>query len=250
MPFGQIVIGPPGSGKSTFCHGMFEFLKSLGRKTIIVNLDSANEILPYEATIDIKDLVSLEKVMTQLNLGPNGSILYCMEYLCKNLDWLKEELERYDDYYILFDFPGQIELFTVQDSVRTIMDNLQKWNFRLTAVHLIDSHYCSDPFKFISAMFVSLSTMIRLELPHVNVLSKIDLIESYGKLNFDIEYYTEAQNLSYLVDEIKTDHPKFLKLNEVISEFIEDFSLLSFSTLNIQDKKSTNQMVIFLVQLK
>jgi len=36
-------------------------------------------------------------------------------------------------------------------------------------------------------MFVSLSTMIRLELPHVNVLSKIDLIESYGKLNFDIE---------------------------------------------------------------
>ena len=111
---------------------MNEFLKSLGRKSIIVNLDSANEILPYEATIDIKDLVSLENVMRELNLGPNGSILYCMEYLCKNLDWLKEELEKFDDYYILFDFPGQIELFTVQDSVRTIVDNLQKWNFRIT----------------------------------------------------------------------------------------------------------------------
>lgn len=53
---------------------------------------------------------------------------------------------------------------------------------QLTAVHLIDAHLCSDPGKYISALLLSLSTMLHLELPHVNVLSKIDLIESYGKL--------------------------------------------------------------------
>ena len=53
---------------------------------------------------------------------------------------------------------------------------------QLTAVHLVDAHLCSDPGKYISALLLSLSTMIHLELPHINVLSKIDLIENYGKL--------------------------------------------------------------------
>jgi hypothetical protein len=49
-------------------------------------------------------------------------------------------------------------------------------------VHLVDAHLCSDPGKYVSALLLSLSTMLHLELPHINVLSKIDLIESYGKL--------------------------------------------------------------------
>jgi GPN-loop GTPase len=48
------------------------------------------------------------------------------------MDWLKTELDKYDDYYVLFDFPGQIELFTVQDSVRVLIDQLQKWNYRIS----------------------------------------------------------------------------------------------------------------------
>lgn len=54
--------------------------------------------------------------------------------------------------------------------------------FQLAAVHLVDSHYCTDPGKFISVLCTSLSTMLHVELPHVNVLSKMDLIEQYGKL--------------------------------------------------------------------
>ena len=53
---------------------------------------------------------------------------------------------------------------------------------QLTAVHLVDAHLCSDPGKYVSALLLSLSTMLHLELPHINVLSKIDLIESYGRL--------------------------------------------------------------------
>lgn len=115
MPFGQsiklsihlVVIGPPGSGKTTYCCGMKQFLNASGRKTIIVNLDAANENLPYECEIDLQELISLEKVMSEEKLGPNGSILYCMEYLLENLDWLKAKLDKYRDHYVLFDFPGQ-----------------------------------------------------------------------------------------------------------------------------------------------
>lgn len=64
--------------------------------------------------------------------------------------------------------------------------------FQLTAVHLVDSHYCADPAKFISVLCTSLSTMLHVELPHVNVLSKMDLIEQYGKLG----KFEEPWNLS------------------------------------------------------
>jgi putative protein kinase ArgK-like GTPase of G3E family len=31
MVFGQLVIGPPGSGKTTYCNGMSQFLQLIGR---------------------------------------------------------------------------------------------------------------------------------------------------------------------------------------------------------------------------
>ena len=39
--------------------------------------------------LDIRDLISLDDVMTELKYGPNGGLIYCMEYLVQNLDWLQ-----------------------------------------------------------------------------------------------------------------------------------------------------------------
>jgi hypothetical protein len=83
MPFGQFVIGPPGSGKTTYCNGMKQFLDGIGRKCAVVNLDPANENIFDGVEIDIRDLCDLETVMKELQLGPNGALLYCMEYLTK-----------------------------------------------------------------------------------------------------------------------------------------------------------------------
>ena len=48
--FGQIVIGPPGAGKTTYCDSMSQLLQGLNRKVAILNIDPANEgeALPYE----------------------------------------------------------------------------------------------------------------------------------------------------------------------------------------------------------
>ena len=90
--FGQVVIGPPGSGKTTYCNGMQQLMKAIGRECCIVNLDPANEYLPYDCAIDINELVTVEDVMKHMSLGPNGGLLYCMEFLERNQDWLFDKL--------------------------------------------------------------------------------------------------------------------------------------------------------------
>lgn len=41
-------------------------------------------------------------------MGPNGAMLYCLEYLEKNVDWLVERLRGLKQKYLVFDFPGQV----------------------------------------------------------------------------------------------------------------------------------------------
>merc|ERR1739838_998938 len=77
-------------------------------------------------------------------------------------------------------------------------------DFRLAAVHLVDSHYCSDPAKFISVCLTSLTTMLQIALPHVNLLSKVDLVEKFGRLQFGLDYYTEVLDLEFLLETVKS----------------------------------------------
>ncbi len=75
--WGQIVVGPPGAGKTTYCQGMKMFMDAIERPAIVVNLDPANTETPYTATISITDLITVEEVMSTLDLGT-----YCRKAFC------------------------------------------------------------------------------------------------------------------------------------------------------------------------
>ncbi|KAG8227588.1 hypothetical protein J437_LFUL000688 [Ladona fulva] len=238
--FGQIVIGPPGSGKTTYCHEMSQFLQQIGRKVAVVNIDPANDGMMYTPAIDIANLITLEEVMVNYHLGPNGGLVYCMEFLEKNMDWLFEKINHFKGHYFIFDCPGQVELYTHHNSVKNITEKLVGFGMHLCAINLIDSHYCSDPGKFISTLLMSLTTMLNIALPHVNVLSKTDLTERYGKLLFHPSFYTEVLDLDYLLDALNEDpfaHKRGLKLNKALVELIEGYNLVSFIPLCIKNKE-------------
>lgn len=84
------------------------------RPGFVVNLDPAAESLSYEPTIDIRDLITLKDAMEEMNLGPNGGLMFCMEYLLENIDWLEEAIgSDFDDEYMLVDCPGIVLFFMV-----------------------------------------------------------------------------------------------------------------------------------------
>lgn len=51
---------------------------------------------------------------------------------------------------------------------------------QLVAVHLLDATHIADASRYISLLLLSLRAMLTLELPHVNVLSKVDLLGDVG----------------------------------------------------------------------
>jgi len=174
------------------------------------------------------------------HLGPNGGLIYCLEYLEKEVGWLTDHIHklRSEYNYILIDCPGQVELYTHHDSMKNIASYLQSLDIRLCAVHLVDSHHCSDAGKFISISMMSLCAMLMLELPHINVLSKMDLIKQMQhKLPFGMQYYTEVLDLSHLLECLQDDPftARYGKLNEALTSLIEDYSLVSFHLLDVKN---------------
>jgi GTPase SAR1 family protein len=199
-----------------------QFLTALDRPVAIINLDPAVPNPPYPCALNLNDLISLEEIMHDNQLGPNGAMLYAMEYLEANFDWLQEGFEKLIERnrgegrgpaYFVIDTPGQVELWTNHESLKRIVTRLTKMDYRvrrpsslitrwldfssdldlvtcnsaprssqIVAVHLSDAHYITDASKYISVLLLALRAMLQLELPHVNVLSKMDLVTKYGDL--------------------------------------------------------------------
>ena len=79
--------------------------------------------------------------------------------------------------------------------------------------------------------------MLHLELPHVNVLSKIDLIQQYGDLDFNLDFYTEVQDLSYLENALSSSSPRYTALDMAMISLVEDYNLVGFETLAVEARR-------------
>lgn len=193
--------------------------------------------------------------MEEKQLGPNGALLYCMEQLDAGFEWLEKKLiELGPDAYFFFDCPGQVELFTCHDAFKRILTRITKLHFRLATIHLIDSFNITDAAKFISAIMLSMQSMLRLECPHLNVLTKIDNLQNYSELRklyskrvillilvaYELEDYCEPTDLTFLTRLL--DQTPFGQKHRILSEalcgLIEDVGLVSFIPFAVEDKDS------------
>ncbi|ETS60924.1 gpn-loop gtpase 3 like protein [Moesziomyces aphidis] len=249
--YAVLVSGPAGSGKSTFCSALIAHAQSLGRNVHLFNLDPAAERFEYQPSIDIKELISLEDVMEEMNLGPNGGLIYCFEYLLDNLDWLDDELGEFNDDYIIIDCPGQIELYTHFPIMSRLVNILSvQYNFRICATYLLEAQFMDDKTKYFAGVLSAMSAMINLEVPHINLLSKMDLVEK-GEIGAEakkgrrreMERYLDPDPL-LLMDEVNSrTNPKFHSLNQALVQLIDDFSMVSFMPLDSTDEDSVGTIL-------
>ncbi|KAG5502101.1 hypothetical protein GH5_05046 [Leishmania sp. Ghana 2012 LV757] len=202
--FGELICGPPGSGKTTYCEGKRQFLSVYDptRPVVLLNLDPANEdVFPYPCDVDIRELVDHATVMQEEGLGPNGAYMFGAAVMQANVDWIISKVEeaverrvqevvatemhasavggkRLRAPYLLIDCPGQVEFYIDAQVMPTLIRALAKrLQCSLCTVHLVDAGIATrDLPTYVSSCVLSLTTMIDHELPHVNVLSKWDTL--------------------------------------------------------------------------
>lgn len=233
-----------------------------------MNLDPAAEDFAFEPDLDIKDLISLEDVMEEMSLGPNGGLIYCFEFLMENLDFLTDPLEEVtDDYLIVFDMPGQIELYThvpiLPDLVKTLMHG--SLNIRMCAAYLLEATFVVDRPKFFSGTLSAMSAMLMLEMPHINILSKMDLVKGqvakrelkrFVQVDADLieddpsrKTTDEEDNRKYrdpATTESLMSGSAFHKLNKAVAQLIDDFSMVSYLKLDVQDEDSLGAVLSYI----
>nr|ACO11566.1 ATP-binding domain 1 family member C [Caligus rogercresseyi] len=249
MRYACFVMGPAGSGKSTLVSSIINHGIITKRTISAINLDPAAEFFDYEPVLDIRDFIQVEDAMEdpELNLGPNGALVFCLEYLSGNMDWLQNELgaDENDSDYLIFDCPGQIELYTHMDVMRRMVESLASWGFRVGGLFLIDANFMVDGGKFVSGSTAALSTMVNLEIPHINVLSKLDLLSPASRKRLDRFLDMDTQELTES-EAIGRFGRKYHRLSQALGRVIEDYSLVRYFPLDITDEESISDLVLML----
>eukprot|EP00918_Siedleckia_nematoides_P059186 GHVU01129073.1.p1 GENE.GHVU01129073.1~~GHVU01129073.1.p1 ORF type:complete len:267 (-),score=64.65 GHVU01129073.1:164-964(-) len=240
MKYALLVTGPAGCGKSTFCATVQTHCDAIRRGCKVVNLDPAAEMFNYRCEADVRELVSVADVMEELDLGPNGGLLFAMEHLLDNIQWLEDVVASFvDDEYFLIDCPGQIELYTHVPVMRRIVEHLERMDVRICCVYCLDIGFLTDAARFLSGALSALSAMVQLQLPHVNVLTKCDLMENEEV----VEEFLEREPRDFLPQLQASTSRGFKKLNESIAELLEEFDLVAYLPLNVDDEESIGRVV-------
>ncbi|KPI38477.1 GPN-loop GTPase 3 [Cyphellophora attinorum] len=253
--FGVLAMGPAGAGKTTFCTALIQHLQHTHRSCFYVNLDPAATSFAYTPDLDIRDLISLEDVMDEMSLGPNGGLIFCFEFLLQNLDFLATPIESLtEEFLIIFDLPGQIELYTHIPLLPELIRYLSRMgplNINLCAAYLLEA---------------TMSAMVNMELPHINILSKMDLVQSQvsrkelrrftdpdarllededtgrnalsGKVDVNVRNPAEVDNVM--------SGGSFKALNRAVARLIDDFSMVSFLQLDVNDEDSVGGILSYI----
>ena len=262
-PVCVIVVGMAGSGKTTLMTALQRSLavpdegndegedQNQDEKNGLpvgycVNLDPATRLVPFGASIDIRDTVDYKEVMKQHKLGPNGAIMTSLNLFATKFDQVISILENraYDKTkdnttssppkaldYILVDTPGQIEAFTWSASGSIITSALAS-SFPTVLAFVVDTPRCAASLNtFMSNMLYACSMFYRTRLPLIVVFNKCDVssgevcmewMSDYEKFQEALDDFTAADGSGYYASLTRS-------LSLVLDEFYQTLHRVSVS---------------------
>lgn len=202
--------------------------------------------------------------MEEMGLGPNGGLIYCFEFLLENLDFISEALDPLtEEYLIIIDMPGQIELYTHIPILPALVKHLTttgSLDISLCAAYLLEATFVVDRAKFFAGTLSAMSAMIMLEVPHINILSKMDLVKGQiGKRELkrflDPDTSLLDDDPGEAVDdgsgatadaETLMKGASFKRLNKAVAGLIDSFSMVSYLRLDVQDEDSVGSILSYI----
>jgi len=173
-----IFLGVAGSGKTSLVKAFSDWLRKKEKSVACINFDPGIETLPYFAEFDIRKFFTIEEIMRKEKLGPNGALIKAIEKIREMKDKIKSEIDKLDVEFRLIDLPGQLEPFIFHGGEEIV----KIFNFkRCIGLFLIPAEMF-NPIGIAIAELLSLIVRLKLEIPTINVLSKIDLSKNVSEV--------------------------------------------------------------------
>ncbi len=189
------ILGTAGSGKSMLTSTLLEYYNNKGAHAIAVNLDPGVIELPYEPDVDVRDYVDIYAIMDKYKLGPNGALIMASDIIATLLNDIQSKIDELDPDYAIIDTPGQVELFAYRSSGLIFATELRCDT--KASIFLFDSILVSTPINLLSIALLATSIRLRLKIPQINALSKIDLVKD--RLSEIIKWSSNLARLEHAV---------------------------------------------------
>lgn len=190
-----LVLGMAGSGKTSFVQRLSCHLHFKKKPHYVINLDPAVKDVPFLTYIDIRDTVNYKEVMKQYCLGPNGGIVTSLNLFSTMFDDVMKLIDKKSSNldYVIFDTPGQIEVFNWSASGPIIAGTLASV-FPTIIVYVMDTVRSTSPQTFMSNMLYACSILYKYKLPFIIAMNKIDIINCNYAIKWmsDFEEFQEA----------------------------------------------------------
>jgi GTPase SAR1 family protein len=168
-------IGSAGSGKSSLTGAFLGWMQGQGYDAVTVNLDPGIENAPYIPDVDIRDWIKLKDIMEEYGVGPNGAQIIAADMLALNIGEMKEIIESFETEYVIFDTPGQMELFTLRQSGKVLVESFGA--DRSIIGFLYDPVISKTPSGLITLMLQAASVQVRFNVPFMGILTKCDILK-------------------------------------------------------------------------
>ena len=167
--------GTAGAGKSTLVGVFQRWMDENGYRAISVNLDPGAEVLAYDVDVDVREWTVLSQIMEEFNLGPNGAQVVAADMMALQAGDIAKAVGEMEADYVLYDVPGQLELFAFRSSSRRIVESLG--GPRPLMAYLLDPMLVQTPNGYVTSILLGATVQFRFDIPMVYLLSKVDLME-------------------------------------------------------------------------
>jgi len=174
LPLNLAVLGTAGSGKTTLTSSFGRWMeRRLGRKVAYVNLDPGAESLPFRPSFDIRRYFTVRGLMRKHGLGPNGAMVRASQLLERRAARFAREIRKVGSEVRLLDTPGQLEVFLFHGGGKL----LSQLDGTTLSLFLLEARTVLDPAGLTLARLLSLSVQLRLGVPTLCVVNKVDQLD-------------------------------------------------------------------------
>ena len=143
-----------------------------------------------------------------------------------------------DDDCLAIDLPGQVELYAHLPILKSLVSSLERSGYRCVVVFLLDAHFVTDAAKLLAGNLAALAAMCHFELPHVNVLSKCDLVGRDA-----VERYLTPAGAALLGELNAAMGARYARLNAALARVLDEYDMVGFVPLDLTDEDSLDAVL-------